>query len=589
VIVAVVVGRYVGQWLSAPDPIGPVDAIVVTSGATDQRVPAAVDLVRRGVASRLVVVVSSGGPILDERGRIRDYAVKAGVADRSLSFVAAPTSVLAESRIAAATLTRSHLDIDDVAVIAAPPDIARVRLAFSRSLNARVRVWSDGSPYDGRHWLRGYRMTTVAAAAKTAAMLAVLGPVPTSKGAHPPASVPLRAFAGALVGAAIAGAGCRRLAHRLGLVSVPRLWRAHASPTPMLGGLAVLAGIFVGGLAAGGIDIGGGGAVAVGAGLVLALALIGLVDDIAGVGPRTRLLWAALAGLTAWFLGVRVQVFAPGAASIGDGALTLLWFVGITHAVNLLDHIDGATAAVCAASAATIAAVGAAGGQFVVTAAAAAVAGACLGYLVHNFPPARLFMGDMGALAIGFALAALALGLRPTQVRPVSGFVAVLALGVPIFDTTVVTVSRIRAGRSPLVGGTDHVSHRLRARGVPVRTVIGMLAGAQLVLGVIAFGIASTPVPVAWTLVALTAVGVVTAFVFFLRQPEWTPPSTQALSHDVRIALARAVDAIAMFEEVAESTGLAGADPSTMRALREGAKRLDAIQTRVGRAEPESP
>jgi UDP-GlcNAc:undecaprenyl-phosphate GlcNAc-1-phosphate transferase len=257
----------------------------------------------------------------------------------------------------------------------------------------------------------------------------------------------------------------------------------------------------------------------------------------------------------------------------------------VTHALNVLDHIDGATAGVGAVSAATIAAVAAVGGQFVVAAAAAAVAGACLGYLVHNFPPARLFMGDMGALALGFALAALALGLKPHQHVPLSAFVPVLALGVPIFDTTVVTISRIRAGRSPLVGGTDHVSHRLRARGLSLRGVVGVLVGAQLVLGVVAYAVAVAPRAVGWSLVGVTAVVAVAGVVFFLGQPEWTPPAEEELSRDVRIALARALDAIAMFEDAAASSGLAGADPATMRALREGARRLDTVQTRIGRSE----
>src|SRR5207245_2294613 len=229
--------------------------------------------------------------------------------------------------------------------------------------------------------------------------------------------LPLRALVGAFVVAAIVGAACRRIAHRLGLVAVPRLWRSHAMPTPMLGGLAILLGIGAGGLAAGGIRIGGLGAVA--AAGVIVLGLVGFVDDIAGLGPGTRLAWAAVAGTGAWLLGLRVDLFrnATGAEFV-DGLLTVLWFVGVTHALNVLDHIDGATAGVGAASAATIAAVAAIGGQFVVAAAAAAVAGACLGYLVHNFPPARLFMGDMGALALGFALAALALGLKPHQHVP---------------------------------------------------------------------------------------------------------------------------------------------------------------------------
>jgi hypothetical protein len=223
------------------------------------------------------------------------------------------------------------------------------------------------------------------------------------------------------------------------------------------------------------------------------------------------------------------------------------------------------------------------GGQYLVAAAAAAVAGACLGYLVHNFPPARLFMGDMGALALGFALAALALGLTPHQRVPLSAAVPVLALGVPIFDTTLVTISRLRAGRSPLVGGTDHLSHRLLARGFSLRVALAVLVGGQLALGVLAFVVAVAPRTVGWALVGLVAVASALALRFFLRLPEWTPPIHQELSRDVRLALARAIDSLEMFEDAAKASGLAGADQATMRAVRASARRLGGIG---GRLEP---
>jgi UDP-GlcNAc:undecaprenyl-phosphate GlcNAc-1-phosphate transferase len=575
-----VVGGLLGHWLSVPDPVHKVDAIVVTSGDAEKRVPAALALVRRGVSRTLVVALWSRGPVLDEQARIRDYVGRHASSPTTVEFVGPSRSVLAEAKAVRRYAGRARPGWQTLAVVDVPWQAARVRLAFERSLpGVDVSVWSDGSRYRASRWWRTARGTTLIEGAKTAATLAILGPLPASPGQRAPATLPLRALAGGLVVAALAGAGCRRLARRLGLVAVPRLWRTHATPTPMLGGLAILLGIAAGVLTAGGIRLGALGAVAA-AGVVV-LALVGFVDDVAGLGAGSRVAWAAVAGAVAWLLGLRVDLFrnATG-AELGDGVLTVLWFVAITHALNLLDHIDGATAGVGAVSAATIAAVAAAGGQFVVAGAAAAVAGACLGYLVHNFPPARLFMGDMGALALGFALAALALGLKPHQRIPLSAFVPVFALAVPIFDTTVVTVSRLRAGRKPHVGGTDHVSHRLLVRGLSVREAVGVLVAAQVALGAAAFAVAVAPHVVGWAVVAVAAVAGIAALVFFLGQPEWTPPAHEELSRDVRIAMARALDAIAMFEQAATATGLAGADPGMMRALRDGTRRLDAIRSR---------
>jgi hypothetical protein len=114
-----------------------------------------------------------------------------------------------------------------------------------------------------------------------------------------------------------------------------------------------------------------------------------------------------------------------------------------------------------------------------------------------------------------------------------------------------------------------------------VRAVVGVLVGTQIALGGVAFAVAVAPRLVGWVLVVLTAAAGAAALAFFLRQPEWTPPAHEEMSRDVALALGRTLDAIALFEEAAASSGLAGADPGTMRALRDGARRLDAIRSRV--------
>src|SRR5439155_13512047 len=288
----VVVFVFVGRWLSVADPVHPVDAIVVTSGAPDVRVPKALELAERGTSTNVWVAVWDKGPVVDEEARIRSYVAQHTRGRVTLTFVGPSRSMLDEARIVSYHLARSRPRPRSIAVIVPPWESARARLAFQRTVgDTDVSVWSDGTRYDAARWWRSARTTTIIEAAKTGATLALLGPHPDTKGERPPPTIPLRALVGAFVVAALAGAACRRIAHRLGLVAVPRLWRGHATPTPMLGGLAILLGIAAGGIAAGGIRLGSIGAVATAG--VAVLGLVGFVDDIAGLGAGARLaLWA---------------------------------------------------------------------------------------------------------------------------------------------------------------------------------------------------------------------------------------------------------------------------------------------------------
>lgn len=577
-VAAAIVARNLGFWLSSPDAKAPVDVIVVASGDPEQRVPAALDLADDGLADE-VWVMAEDGPVVDAAGNIESYAERRRFAG-TVRVIGGSAGVYSDAHIVRGRIERSSEHVDRIAVVTAPTLVARTRIAYGRTLGIQVRVWDDGSPYDAARWWRSDQFGTAIEAVKTAAMLALLGPLPEQFGERPSPTIPIRAVIGGALGALLAGYACRPLARRLGMVSLPRMWRAHSEPTPMLGGLAILAGLAVGVIAGGGVSVGGLGVVA--AGGVGILALVGFVDDVAGLPAWSRLGWTALAAAAAWLLGLRVELFTTGGPlELVDLGLTLLWFVGITHAVNFLDNVDGATAGVAAVSSATVAVVAVTGGQFVVAVAAAALAGACLGYLVHNFPPARLFMGDMGALAVGFALASLTLALRPTQTPPLSIGVAVLALGVPIFDMTLVTISRLRARSSPAKGGTDHTAHRLLERGYSLRKVVLTLVGAQLVLGGLAVALAVSLRSVGWAIAVLAAVLGPAALVVMLRLRPWTPPAHAEASEEVRHALGRALEAIRAFEQTANQAGLDLSDPVTARALREGTRRLEAMHARL--------
>ncbi len=157
--------------------------------------------------------------------------------------------------------------------------------------------------------------------------------------------------------------------------------------------------------------------------------------------------------------------------------LTLLWVVGLTNALNLLDNMDGLSGGVGAVAAAFFLLLAALSGQYLVGAMAAAILGACLGFLLYNFNPASIFMGDTGSLFLGFVLAALGIKMRfPTREPWVTWMIPLLVLAVPLLDTTLVFVSRLRRGQNPLTTpGKDHLSHRLVNAGWSRREAVLLL------------------------------------------------------------------------------------------------------------------
>jgi UDP-GlcNAc:undecaprenyl-phosphate GlcNAc-1-phosphate transferase len=159
------------------------------------------------------------------------------------------------------------------------------------------------------------------------------------------------------------------------------------------------------------------------------------------------------------YSGVKVQLF----DSWLDIAVTLVWVVGITNALNLLDNMDGLSGGVAMIAAIFFTLLAAMSKQYLVGVLAAALAGACAGFLIYNWNPAHIFMGDAGSLFLGFMLAAVAIKLRfPSNSITVTWMIPVLVLGLPLFDTLLVFVSRLRRGKNPLTTpGKDHVSHRL--------------------------------------------------------------------------------------------------------------------------------
>jgi len=202
--------------------------------------------------------------------------------------------------------------------------------------------------------------------------------------------------------------------------------------------------------------------------------LVGLVDDFIQMRPTAKLAGQLLAasillmsGIGLWLTGVYLV----------DALLSLLWFIGITNALNLLDNMDGLAGGVALISAGFLSVIFFLEGSPELAGLALALAGALLGFLIHNYPPAKIFMGDSGSLFLGMLLSGLALSPGPGLSRSLLAIIAVpsLVLAVPILDTTLVTVSRVLEGRSPAEGGKDHSSHRLVSLGMSQERAVWVL------------------------------------------------------------------------------------------------------------------
>ena len=290
-------------------------------------------------------------------------------------------------------------------------------------------------------------------------------------------------FASALV-LAIGGTPLvRRLALRLGVIDQPNARKMHVDPIPLLGGVAIY-GAFIAAVILFGnrFRINELVSILVGASLV---SFMGVWDDRRGLSPLLKLAGQFLAASILVATGVRVGTFAWEPLNV---AITLLWVVAITNAMNLLDNMDGLSGGIGATAAIFFLLLAVMNDQYLVGALSAALVGACLGFLVYNFNPARIFMGDAGALFLGFVLAATAIKLRfPGQMQIVTWMVPVLILGLPLFDTGLVIVSRLRRGFNPLTTpGKDHLSHRLVAQGFTPREAVLICYLITAGLGVLA-------------------------------------------------------------------------------------------------------
>jgi UDP-GlcNAc:undecaprenyl-phosphate GlcNAc-1-phosphate transferase len=328
------------------------------------------------------------------------------------------------------------------------------------------------------------------------------------------------------------GAGVRRTAPRIGAVVPPRSDRWHSAPTPTMGGIgiagATLAAFFMVAPAAGVWSAWMPWAAVLAASL--AMFGVGVLDDQLQLSPVAKLVASLACGA---FLVFALSGADPSAAfPSGYTLVATVWFAGVCHAMNLLDNMDGLASGVGLIAALFLAALLGNSLGIALVLLFAALAGALLGFLYWNRPPARLFMGDSGSLFIGAMLGGASLvPVFHTRIAFVSpSVIAVLILVVPLFDTSFVLVLRRLAGRKASKGGTDHVSHRLVSLGFSERSAVRILYLFGLIGGgtawiLVAFSGGEPMVPV----VGVFAILVVLLGIYLARVPAYNSEDFLAL------------------------------------------------------------
>jgi UDP-GlcNAc:undecaprenyl-phosphate GlcNAc-1-phosphate transferase len=330
----------------------------------------------------------------------------------------------------------------------------------------------------------------------------------------------------------------RALAIRLGAMDAPNVARKNqAEPVPYLGGVAIALGISL-------ITL---GAVFVGADNfagenndqlkdlaltvllpALLLGAMGLFDDLRSLSPWPRLIMQTVVGSIVAFVivenGTIGTPFGNGAATDSGSwintAVTIFWIVGICNSINFFDNLDGAASGAVAIAALGVFVIAFDRGQELVSALSIVTAGATIGFLMWNKSPAKIYMGDAGALFLGIIISVATIRLNP-GITPIwqSLAIPVMLLAVPLLDTCVAVFSRLARGLSPLTGGKDHLSHRLVRAGLTRPAAAISLWSASGVCALFALGVYFFANLLAPVLIAVFAVGWLMALVLFLRMP----------------------------------------------------------------------
>jgi UDP-N-acetylmuramyl pentapeptide phosphotransferase/UDP-N-acetylglucosamine-1-phosphate transferase len=337
-------------------------------------------------------------------------------------------------------------------------------------------------------------------------------------------------FAASLVTAAALTPWVLRWARRRRLFDSPDERKVHVQPIPRLGGIAIVIAFFVplSGLLlvrAGishqlwnlgnqliGFYVGG-----------LLIAAIGLYDDLRGANARQKLVVQVSVAVLMYLLGFRIDnISSPfgGVLELGilSAPVTILWFVGVMNAVNLIDGLDGLAGGIGFISVATLLVLSVLNQNPLAVLMSAGLAGALGGFLIYNFNPARIFMGDTGSLFLGFILAALSISTSQKGSTTVAIAVPLLVLGLPILDTAMAIGRRIRRRRPIFSADQDHIHHKLLRAGFSHRGAVLALYAVTLMLAVAAIAIRFMSTPAAGAVVVAAALALVAILVHLTRR-----------------------------------------------------------------------
>jgi len=259
------------------------------------------------------------------------------------------------------------------------------------------------------------------------------------------------------------------------------------------------------------------------------MTLFGLWDDRRGMRPIVKIIGQAIAAGVLIWSGIQITLFVSPVLNV---ALTFFWVIGICNAINFQDNMDGLAAGLSLVASAFFFVFAFLEGLILVSNFAAATMGASIGFLYYNFNPASLFMGDAGSMLLGFILAVLGIKLEFTgQPLATTWMIPILILGVPVFDSTLIVISRLRRGKPIYLGGKDHTSHRLVSIfGMPQTRSVMTLYMVTGGLGMVALILRESTIVEAQIILVILVILFIAALVVLERRFTETPPPPEAES-----------------------------------------------------------
>lgn len=306
----------------------------------------------------------------------------------------------------------------------------------------------------------------------------------------------------------------KRIAEKIGIVDKPdEARRVHKKTTPLLGGLAMFYGFIVSVILFGFDDMNMRGMV-LGALIIL---VVGIIDDAKQLSAKVKLPFQVLAAIILILHDVKIDVLSAPSFISSSGVielgfwsvpLTILWIVGVTNAVNLIDGLDGLAAGVSSIACMSLFCISLIVGEYEVALITAALTGCCFGFLPYNFNPAKIFMGDTGSTFLGFILGSISIMGLFKSYAVVSVAVPFLVLGLPLFDTGFAIFRRMKAGKPIMSPDRDHLHHRVLDMGFSQKKTVGIIYLMCTVLGLCAVVLVSNGIWQALLLITGVVLGV---------------------------------------------------------------------------------